>query len=493
MRYLSLLVLSSCFLLQSASMAVARDTKPKEIQDAIAQIPISNDFWVQAQPLVQQQLYLLENIEEAIASPDINRVETVRGKVFLYLGQLDRFLRSQSPSPQLLCENRGSVSNLSVEQQQVYCTLYTTYQQLQPIDELLKERLPILAELQYVDPLPPEDSAPDALLYNFRDPVIPYFAPIPKIPNPEPPVLTQPQKTPISGYQQPLQPAIAPLQSGLLALEATRPLLLSILPLFPEGTRFYNSDRYAEESDRYNYAVRPNDIAVYADFLAQPNTGITRILPSEVYQPDLTKLRNRLEPTISERFPYSPLPEPENNFIPRLTLQVQDDILTIPMESLNYGFMVELGDIPLNEVSYTRPIPNLSQAQQGFFLQYRPPQQLENITADQRRFFFGKAGLGEIPPLAPPVFPAARANIDSTYLMRLIQYQLPEAVVTGEPIPRYKRRNLNDILEVPSSDLLIAFRPVRRHSNGSYTILWKVIGEFEDPEITDLIEYVYLE
>jgi hypothetical protein len=39
----------------------------------------------------------------------------------------------------------------------------------------------------------------------------------------------------------------------------------------------------------------------------------------------------------------------------------------------------------------------------------------------------------------------------------------------------------------------VAFRPVNRRPDGSYTVLWRVLNQFPDPQIEDLEKYVNLQ
>ncbi len=95
----------------------------------VSQSLYSEDFWTEAQRLVQEQLDLIHRAERAIAGPDLNRVEAVRGQLILHSGAVERFLKSQYRIPRLLCNNsktspdQYAVADLSLSQRQVYCTL----------------------------------------------------------------------------------------------------------------------------------------------------------------------------------------------------------------------------------------------------------------------------------------------------------------------------------------------------------------------------------
>jgi hypothetical protein len=75
----------------------------------------------------------------------------------------------------------------------------------------------------------------------------------------------------------------------------------------------------------------------------------------------------------------------------------------------------------------------------------------------------------------------------------LIQFQLPEVILKRQSISRAQRRYVDLLLETPSSDVLVAFQPVSQRSDGSYTVLWRILKPFPDPQITDLEKYVHLE
>ena len=473
----------------------------------------SQNFWPQAQQLVQEQLYLINKIQKAIAGPDFNRVEAARGQLFLQLGTVERFLNSQYPIPRLLCSNDSSPAvpnELTLPQREVYCALHASTQQLAPVLPLLERRLPMLAGLAAPNPLPSTDQSLDSRL-NLYNPVTPRFSPVPDLPVPDPPVIGLPAKTAISDQEQPFQPAILPPQQALTALFAAREKILLALPAFPPSAQIIDPAETTAILDRGAYGLSPAEPQVYAEFLSQPNTGIARVLPARSYRPDPNQLRNRLQPTVAERFPFVPLRKSRSGLTPRFTLQIEEGNFQIPLSGVDYGFMVNLGEISLEDLKPTlQNVPALSQAQREFFLNYSPPNQLEALQVDRLRFrsnkeevdfvssalFFPSKEQGSGATVASgslPVSTQAPIVLNNTYLVRLFEFQLPEVILNREPISRAQRRYTDQILETPSSDMLVAFRPVKQHSDGSYTVLWRVVQQFADPKITDLENYVELE
>jgi hypothetical protein len=195
-----------------------------------------------------------------------------------------------------------------------------------------------------------------------------------------------------------------------------------------------------------------------------------------------------LQPSVAERYPFPLLAEGNGEFTPRLTLQAVNNNFQLAPEGINYGFMVDLGDVPLEKLdtSLKAVSPNIRE----FFLNYQPPRQLDALQVERRRFLTGKLEnfnqsekiLGQLP-----------AVVNHTYLVRSLQFQLPEIIVNGRPVSGRERRYLDQLLKIQSSDIIVAFRPVRRRSDGSYTILWRVVNQLSDPQINDLEEYVKLQ
>ncbi len=466
----------------------------------VSQSLYSEDFWTEAQRLVQEQLDLIHRAERAIAGPDLNRVEAVRGQLILHSGAVERFLKSQYRIPRLLCNNSKTspdpyaVADLSLSQRQVYCTLYNSTQQLRPVVAQLERRLPMLAGLAAPSTLPQLNAPLLSSPYNFREPVKPRFPPVPDYPVPESLPIGLPTKMPTSEQNLPFQPAIIPPQQATIALAATRKQLLAMLPAFPASAQIADPARVAQISDRNTYGLSPLEPQQYAKFLAQPNTGIARVLPARSYRLDPNQLRNRLQPTVAERFPFVPLRQSMSGLTPRLAIQIEGGNIQIPLSGLDYGFIANLGEVSLDNLNATlQNLPTLSPEVRDFFLNYFPPQQLEAIQVDRRRLLTGKEGEGFVPPVSLPVSTQAPVVLNNTYLLRLFQFQLPNVILIGEPISRAQRRNLDQILKTPSSDLLVALQPVSQHSDGSYTVLWRLLKQFPDPQIVNLEDYVELQ
>ncbi|MDY6785883.1 MAG: hypothetical protein SW833_25595 [Cyanobacteriota bacterium] len=500
MRYWSLWVGASVLVAGAmagetlAQEAIAPSNSVEVAQDiTIAE----NEFWARSQALIAEQFQILQQLEEAmifapsnvanpiqlngrnlLGTPQSQRQQQARENLWLHLVKLERYLRDRSIMPQFLCRDGVLPRDYTPAQHQVYCSLYYAQQQLEPLVPFLDRPTSLLApvELATTTAFSPENETA------------------------KPVVIGQPAKAPEAG--EPLYPSASiPNAQALYAIETSRRLLLTAREVLP-SSRDTPGVRVNTGETNY-FALYPDEARRYEDVLAQPNTGIATLFNAPPSPLDLNQLRDRLAPAVASPLPLVPLETLAKGFIPRLTLKVEGDTLIIPADSLTYGFIADLGDdtdfedfpdFDDGRIDWdNNDFDELSSAQRELFRNYRPPERLQAIQADQRRFLFDKLGLDILPEARPPAVAYARMERDRTYLLRLVQYQLPEVVLNDEPIARSRRRHAGRILETPSSDLLIAFRPIRQDPDGSYVVLWKIVKRFPNPEISDLKNYVTFE
>lgn len=465
------------------------------------------DFWPLAQALVQQQMNLIYRIETALISPNPVQVQGVRGRLAIHIITVEGLLKRYYSSPAAVCSaissgnsaNFSPVSYLSAEQTQVYCTLSATTQKLSTLVPLLERRQALLGSVT-----PATSPIPGV-------PATGLSSPLTNLPPTEPPLIGRTPKQPISDDVPPLPPAIAPLPAATTILQTVKQWLAEARRAFPPGTAFFAPNAAALIDERNVFDRYLQDQETYASFLALPNTGIAYIVPGEFYRQDPNQLRNRLILTPSDclmpkvqaaetqnnatRSPvllspcpvlFSPLSQQsENGFRPQLEIQVTNGNFQIVPRELDYGFMTDLGDVRLETLNGR--LRDVTIPTKEFFLKYQPPHTLEELQEDRRRFITGKV---EDFCLCDRLFTQAPAVLNHTYLLRTVQFELPKVVVTGDRLLRWRRRYLAQTLKTPSSDLLIAFRPVSLNPDGSYTVLWRIIHQFPNPQIQDLPDYV---
>ncbi len=453
-----------------------------------------DSFYPTSAGLVQQQIYLIRQIEEAFTSPDANKMRSVRGQLIIQTIQIEGFLKRQYPNPQTLCSSKKNFADLSSlpvqlneSTAQIYCSLYASSQELfklRPvIDRLLSRRgeiglvreLPLVSGERQLDPV-----LPIAPLQrpNLNKPAIPLANREPDLTSPPLPIIGRTQKTAIANYVPPMQPAIASPIEALNHLQAANQFLQTAQAAFP------NQQQAFAALNRLSDHTNSQEQKIYANFLELPNTGMVQVLPDSAYRRQPNTVENRLQANMSG-YPFPLEIETKGSFIPSLPLQVVRENFQLVPENADYGFMVDVGDLPLEKLD--GKLQTINKSTRDFFLNYQPPRQLESLQVDKRRFLTGKDQEWNQPQV---ILTGAKAQLNRTYLVRSLQFQLPDIILNRQPISRRNSRAKEQLSQVPSSDTIVAFRAVSRHQDGSYTILWRVLQQLPAPQIEDLEKYV---
>ncbi len=162
----------------------------------------------------------------------------------------------------------------------------------------------------------------------------------------------------------------------------------------------------------------------------------------------------------------------KDGFNPSLALQMRGERFQLVDQGMDYSFMVEVGDVPLDKLDGR--LQAVASPTREFLLNYQPPKQLDALQVEKRRFLTGKDQNWQQNTV---IFAHAPAKLNHSYLVRSLQFQLPKTMLNGQPI------SPNQLQQIPSSDIILAFRPVRRRADGSYTVLWRILNEFPAPQI----------
>jgi hypothetical protein len=283
------------------------------------------------------------------------------------------------------------------------------------------------------------------------------------------------QKRAIANYVPPQQPAIAAPIEALNLLQSANQFLQTAQPQQQQGFATVNSLSGENNSQTEK---------IYGQFLRLPNTGMVQVLPDSVYRRQANIVQNRLQANVNG-YPLPLTIETKGSLIPTLPLQVVGDNFQLVPENLDYGFIVDVGDLPLGKLD--EKLQAIHQSTRDFFLNYQPPTQVESLQVDKRRFVTGKDQPWN---QSQVILTGAKAQLNHTYLVRSLQFQLPDLILNNQPITRRNSRAKQELAQVPSADIIIAFRPVRSHLDGSYTILWRVVNQLPAPQIDDLEKYV---
>src|SRR5207247_1124610 len=125
-------------------------------------------------------------------------------------------------------------------------------------------------------------------------------------------------------------------------------------------------------------------------------------------------------------------------------LELDSGYLSVGFAGADYGMLTSLGNVSLEEITSEHP--------SALFLRtYRAPSEEPQARLEQRRFAAGTTIDGRVYKERFPV------ETGTTYLLRSINYS--------------------------DSDVLVAFRVVRKDTDGSVIVLWKLLNKYPKPEL----------
>ncbi len=190
-------------------------------------------------------------------------------------------------------------------------------------------------------------------------------------------------------------------------------------------------------------APSEEDRAPYAEFLSQPDTGLIRLLPGEVYDSEEYRKKNKT-PTIRGAGAYYSFTHLTHEYGYGSDLGLGSGYLSVGFAGADYGLLVNVGDLPLGQIMLEHPSVRFLEA-------HTPPANLPNARTEQRQS--GKGFTvddlryqGRLP-----------VEVKSTYILRSIGYS--------------------------TADVLVAFKVIRKDTDGSVIILWKLLRKYPVPEL----------
>jgi hypothetical protein len=181
------------------------------------------------------------------------------------------------------------------------------------------------------------------------------------------------------------------------------------------------------------------DREAYAEFLKQPHTGLIRLLPREKYDSDVYSSKIVKSLTIRGGGAYYSFARLTHEYGYGSDIALESGYLSMA----DYGMLTKLGDVPLEEITLEHPGAR-------FMAAFNPPGEESKARLEYQRF----AGPGttihnELYQGRVPV------EVNKTYLLRSISYD--------------------------RSDILVSFRVIRKDSDGSVIIAWKLLKNYPKP------------
>jgi hypothetical protein len=197
-------------------------------------------------------------------------------------------------------------------------------------------------------------------------------------------------------------------------------------------------------------APAAEDHTAYAEFLSQPDTGLIRLLPREAFDSDVyKKIKGSL--AIRGGGAYYSFTRLTHEYGSGSDLELGSDHFSVGFAGADYGMLVNLGDVALDEITLEHP-------RVRYLAAYAPPSQEPSARLAARQFGQGVTVDGVLYKNRLP------AEVSSTYLLRSIGYS--------------------------HSDVLVAFKVVRKDSDGSFILAWKLLGKYPVPDVNrkDVLE-----
>ena len=208
---------------------------------------------------------------------------------------------------------------------------------------------------------------------------------------------------------------------------------------------------------------KDEDLLKYSQFLAQPKTGIFRLLPDKGCEDNALVLKADEDclKAIPDSSFYS-FRETEHTHEAVADIRLKDGFL-ITNGVLAHGIMVNLGEVSLEIIS-------ISDANLIYLRNYQPKELSRDALKQHKELLSGtKLGKYEYRSIHP-------AQENSTYVLRVIAYK--------GSIFRAFRGFTYDLLEGDKRiDLTVAFRIIRKESDGSVTLLWKELERRKSPKL----------
>lgn len=209
--------------------------------------------------------------------------------------------------------------------------------------------------------------------------------------------------------------------------------------------------------------AKAEDLARYAEFLAQPGTGAFRLLPESGCGGN--KYVVNASPKCLNQIPdssYYSFREKKHTAEILSDIRLENGYL-ISDGIMAQGILVELGDVSLEEVS-------LESEGLNFLRNYAPETSNKNA---HRQYLLMARGVRIGDFLYRKFLPA---NENTTYAMRVIAYK-------GKIFQTFRGFRYNILAGDKRIDLTLAFRVIRKEADGSVTLFWKELEQKEAPRI----------
>lgn len=240
-------------------------------------------------------------------------------------------------------------------------------------------------------------------------------------------------------------------------------LLLGSLTILGQTPSRKDSATQPQKPEKKSLKPAKEASSKYAQFLKSRHTGLFVLLPREKYDPQVngrhigSNIPGEAAPTPGFQWAngrrssdvrgggaYYSFTSRTHQYGDATHLSLEQGHFLVGFAGANYGFLTNLGDVPLESVSRNTPAAK-------FAASYKRATYIGNARKEHHRFGQGVVVDGITFTNRLPLVP------NSTYVVRAINYD--------------------------NSDLLVAFRVVEVESDGTALILWKLLKRYSTPQV----------
>ena len=198
-----------------------------------------------------------------------------------------------------------------------------------------------------------------------------------------------------------------------------------------------------QQLEKQFLAPSAEDQGAHAEFLSQPDTGLIRLLPRQVYDSEVYKINNKTL-TMRGAGAYYSFTRLTHEYGQGSDIGLESGQLSVGFAGASYGLLVHLGDVTLDELTLEDP-------RVRYMSGYTPPPKELDARLEARQF---GSGVTVDDVRYRDRLPVA---VNGTYLLRSIDYL--------------------------RSDVLVAFKVVRKDSDGSVILTWKLLKKYPVPQL----------
>ena len=186
-----------------------------------------------------------------------------------------------------------------------------------------------------------------------------------------------------------------------------------------------------------------DDRQQYAEFLLKPNTGLIRLMPRELFDSEAYK-KNKKIISIRGGGAYYSFPRLTHEYGYGSDISLDSGYLSVGFAGADYGMLVNIGDTDLEGLSIDSPYA-------AALARYQAVGTEPEARIEQRRVSIGTNVEGLTVKNRLPL------EVKATYLVRSISFGC--------------------------SDVLVGFKVLRKDSDGSVIIAWKLLHSYVTPKL----------